>query len=163
MLRLRVLSDFRLANGNGHEQPFDDLLTNFNFILLTRAAGTSHNPASDLIRSLTVECEGVEEVPVRRFDIRSLDGFCDRCCGPHVVSEEGGDLVTICDSGGLIRRLWGVEADTWILVVNRSRNVLDDGPLAEIERLVTQFNLDVALSPHRIARAPPDRKDTTAG
>ncbi|MFQ5589625.1 MAG: hypothetical protein ACE5HE_00550 [Phycisphaerae bacterium] len=49
-----------------------------------------------------------------------------------------------------------MESDAWILIVNAGRNVLDDGPFAEIERLAVQFSLDVALSPHRAARAPPD-------
>lgn len=157
MLRLRLLPDFRLTHGDGRERTFDDFLADFNIVLITHGTEGSHDPASELLRSLLVESRGVEGVSVRAFDIRSLHGFCDRCCGPHVVYH-GRELVTICDSGGLIRRIWGVENDAWLIVVNAGRNVLDHGPLAEIERLAMQFSLDVALSPHRIARSPPNRE-----
>lgn len=159
MLRLRILPDFQLANGNGNEQSFKDFLADYNVIMLTHSAEASHDPADELLRSFLAECRGVEGVSVRGFDIRSHDAFCDQYCGPHVVFE-GHGLVTICDSGGLIWRLWGMESKAWILIVNAGRNVLDDGPLAEIERLAMQFSLDVALSPHRTARAPPGRRHT---
>lgn len=157
MLRLRILSDFKLANGDGDERPFDDFLADFNVIMLAHSPEPSHHTANELLHSFIAECRGVEGVSVRSFDIRSHDEFCDQCCGPHIVFE-GHDLVTICDSGGVIRRLWGMESEAWILIVNAGRNVLDDGPLAEVERLAMQFNLDVALSIHRIARAPPGRR-----
>lgn len=157
MLRLRLLPDFKLTDGFGRDRPFDDFLADFNVIMLTHSAQASHGPADELLRSFLAESRGVADVTVRGFDIRSHDGFCDECCGPHVAFETR-EFITICDSGGLIRRLWGVESDAWILVVDASRNFLDDGPLAEVERLAMQFSLDVALSPHRTARAPPKRQ-----
>lgn len=159
MLRLKLLPDFQLANGNGKDRSFKDFLADYNVIMLTHSSEASHCPASELLRSFLAEGRGVEGASVRGFDIRSHDACCDQCCGPHAVFE-GHELVTICDSGGLIRRLWGMESNAWILIVNAGRNVLDDGPLAEIERLAMQFSLDVALSPHRIARAPPGRRHT---
>ncbi|MFQ5589624.1 MAG: hypothetical protein ACE5HE_00545 [Phycisphaerae bacterium] len=99
MLRLRLLPDFRLADGEGREQPFDDFLADYNVIMLTHVAEGTHKPAADLLRALVAEGRGVEGVPVRGFDIRSLDGFCDRSCGPHIVFQ-GREFVTICDSGG---------------------------------------------------------------
>lgn len=166
MLRLRILPDFQLANGNGKERSFKDFLADYNVIMLTHSAEASHSPADQLLGSFLAKGRGVEGVSVRGFDIRSHDIFCDQCCGPHVVSQDR-EFVTVCDSGGLIRCLWGVESDAWILIVNAGRNVLDDGPYAEIERLALQFSLDVALTQHRNARAPPQhqhgrRRDTAA-
>lgn len=157
MLRLRLLPDFKLADCNGHERPFDDFLADFNVILLTHTREACHGSADELLRSFLAEGRGVEGVRIHGIDIRSHDAFCNKCCGPHVVFH-GRELVTICDSGGWIRRLWGVESDAWILIVNAGRHVMDDGPLTEIERLAMQFSLDVALSPHRFARAPPGRR-----
>jgi len=157
MLRLRLLPDFKLANGDGHERSFDDFLADYNVIMLTHSAEASHNPADELLRSFLAEVRGVEGVSVRGFDIRSHDVFCDECCGPHVVVE-GRELVTICDSGSWVRRLWGMESDAWILIVNAGLNVLDDGPLAEVERLSMQFSMDVTLSPRRPPRAPPEQE-----
>jgi len=159
MLRLRLLPDFKLADGDGHERPFDDFLADFNVILLTHTPEACNGSSDELLRSFLAEGRGTAGASVHGIEIRSHDAFCKQCCGPHVVLQ-GRELITICDSGGLIRRLWGVESDAWILVVNAGRNVLDDGPIAEVERLCLQFSLDVALSPHRIARAPPDEKQT---
>ena len=159
MLRLRILPNFKLANGDGRERPFDDFLADYNVIMLTHSPESSHSTTGELLRSFVAECRGVDGVSIRGFDIRSHDAFCDQRCGPHAVLE-GRELVTICDSGGLIRRLWGMDGEAWILIVNAGRNVLDDGPFVEVERLAMQFTLDVALSPRRTARAPPERRYT---
>ncbi len=166
MLHLRMLPNFKLANGNGLEKPFDDCLADYNVIILTHSLEISHDSKADLIRGFLDEGRGVKDVSVRGFDVRSHDAFCDQCSGPHVVFQDH-ELTTICDSGGLIRHLWGMESEAWILIVNAGRNVLDDGPLAEAKRLVMHFNLDVALSSPRAARSPPKRqhagrKDTAA-
>ena len=157
MLRLRILPDFLLASENRNERSLKDFLADYNVIMLAHSTEAAHGPAPELLRSFVAEGRGVEGVSVRGFEIQSHDAFCDQCCGPHLVNE-GRELVTVCDSGGLVRRLWGVESEAWILIVNAGRNVLDEGPLAEVERLAMQFSLDVALSPHRIARAPPGRR-----
>ncbi|MCO6438620.1 MAG: hypothetical protein J5J06_16125 [Phycisphaerae bacterium] len=159
MLRLRMLPGFRLADGDGHERPFDDFLADFNVILLTHTSESCRGATDELLRSFLAEGRGVAGVSIHGIDIRSHDAFCKQCCGPHVVFH-GRELITICDSGAWIRRLWGVESDAWILIVNAGRHVLDDGPLTEIERLAMQFGLDAALSPHRSARAPPTREGT---
>jgi len=157
MLRLNILPDFKLADGDGHERPFDDFLADFNVILVTHTHEACNGSADELLRSFLAETRGAGDASVHGIEIRSHDAYCKNCCGPHLVSE-GREFVTICDSGGWIRRLWGVESEAWILIVNRGRNVLDHGPLTQIERLAMQFGLDVALSPDRISRAPPDQK-----
>lgn len=157
MLRLKLLPDFKLVSGDGLDRPFSEFLADFNVIMLTHSVEAAHGSADELLRGFLVEGRSVEGVSVRGISIRSLDGFCDQCCGPHVVFQ-GCKFVTVCDSGGLIRRLWGVESDAWILIVNGGRNVLDDGPLADVERLALQFSLDVALSPHSTTRTPPNRR-----
>jgi len=154
MLRLRLLPNFKLADEAGHERPFDEFLADYNVIMLTHTPDASHGCADELLRSFLSEARGVEGVSVRGFDIRSHDAFCNLCCGPHTVFESH-EMVTICDSGGLIRRLWGMESEAWILIATAGRHVLDDGPLAEVERLLTQFTLDVALSSPRTPQAPP--------
>ncbi len=146
----RILASFKLADGNGHERPFDEFLADYNVIMLTRSADASHRPVDELLRSFVAEGRGIRGVSVRGFDIRSHDSFCDQCREPHVVFQ-GRELITVCDRDGLIRRLWGVKSDAWILIVNAGRDVLDQGPRAEVERLAMQFSLDVALSPHRTA------------
>lgn len=157
MLRTNLLPNFKVSVGGGRQRAFDDMLADYNVILLTRVSEGSHALASELLRSFVAEGRGVEGISVRGFDIRSLAGFCDWSQGPHAVFQ-GHDLVVICDSGGLIRRLWEMESDAWVFVVNGNRNVVDEGPLPEVERLAMQFSLDVALSTHRTARAPPDRR-----
>lgn len=154
MLRLTMLPDFKLADLNGHERPFDDFLADFNVILMTHTPDACSHSSDELLRSFLAEGRGVEGASAHGIEIRSHDAFCKSCCGPHLVVQ-GREIITICDSGSWIRRLWGVESDAWIMIVNRGRHVLDDGPLAEIERLAMQFSLDVALSPLRTPRAPP--------
>ena len=156
----RILPNFKLGNGNGLERSFDDFLADCNVIMLAHSSEESHRPADELLRSFVVEGRGVDGVSVCGFDIRSLDALCGQYRRPHIVFQ-GRELVTVCDSGGLIRRLWGVESDSWILVVNANRNVLDYGPLAEVERLAMHFSRETALSPHRTARAPPAQRHTS--
>ena len=158
MSRLKLFPDFRLANGKGRDRPIGEFFADHNVILLTHVDAASHGPAVSLIRTLVAERQDVSGITVRGFDIRSLDGHCDRFSGPHLISEEGDELITICDSGGLIRRLCGVESEAWIMVVNAWREVLYVEPLAEIERLAMQLELDEALPSHRIARAPPEQQ-----
>lgn len=162
MSRLRLLPDFRLANRECYGRPFDDLLTDLNIIMVTHVAEVSHGPVSESIRSLILIAEnrGAGGGSVRGFDIRSPAGFCDRCCEPHLVSEEGSNLVAICDSGGLISQLWDAEFGARILIVNACRNVLYDGPYAKVGLLALRFKLEELLPPHRIARAPPGRRQS---
>lgn len=157
MLRLNILPEFKLADGDGHERPFDDFLADLNAILLTHTREACNGSSDELLRSFLAEARGVGHASVHGIEIRSHDAFCKNCCGPHLVYQ-GRERITICDSGSWIRRLWGVESEAWIMIVTGGRNVLDDGPLKEIERLVMQFGLDLALSPHRVARAPPGQK-----
>ncbi len=154
MVRQRLLPDFVLSNGDGIERPFHELLADFNILAIRRVPEPSHGPATELLRSLLAENRGVEDVVVRGFDIRSPDRLCETCHGPHIVFQ-GRDLVTICDSGGLIHRLFEVVGDDRFFVIRSDRHVIDAGSIREIERLSMQLSLDVASSPHRIARAPP--------
>ncbi len=158
MVRQRVLSDFVLSNGDGIERPFHELLADFNILAIRRVPRPSHGPASELLRSLLTENRGVEDMTVRGFDIRSPDRLCDTCHGPHIVFQ-GRDLVTICDSGGHIRQLFGVNGDDRFFVIRADRHVIDGGTIREIGQLGVQIGLDAASSPHRIARAPPDPQD----
>jgi len=166
MLRLNILSDFKLADGKGHERSFDDLLADLNVILMTHTHEACADSSNEVLRSFLAEARSVGPASVRGIEIRSHDEYCEDYFGPHLVFQ-GRELITICDSGSRIRRLWGVESDAWIMIVNRGRNVLYDGPFTQIARLSMQFGLDAALAPHRIARAPPNQKargpgDTTA-
>lgn len=154
MLRLNILPNFKLADADGHERPFDDFLVDFNVILVTHTREACYGSADELLRSFLAEARCGGNASVHGIEIRSHDAYCRNCCGPHLVFQ-GRELITIC--GSWIRRLWGLDSDAWIMIVNRGMNVLDDGPLSQIERLAMQFGLDVALSPHRIARAPPQR------
>jgi hypothetical protein len=167
MVRQRLLSDFRLANGSGPEQPFHEFLADFNILLIRRVPEPSHGPATELLRSLLAENRSADDATVRGFDIRSPDHLCETCHGPHIVFR-GRDLVTICDSGGLIYRLFGVVGDERFFVIGADRHVIDAGSIREIDRLSSQLGRDKASSPHDIARAPPEpkhpgRRDAAAG
>jgi len=156
MLNLNPLPDFQLANEDGDERSFRDFLADYNVVMLIRSNEAAHGPVPELLRSFVAGSRGADGISVRGIEIRSYDGLCDRCCGPHVVFR-GRELVTVCDSGGLVRRLWGVESDAWILIINADRSVIDDGPLAEVERLAMQFSLNAA-APHSTSRSPPRRR-----
>lgn len=157
MVRQQLLPDFVLSNGDGGERPFHELLADFNILAIRRVPEPSHGPATELLRSLLAENRGDEGETVRGFDIRSPDRLCETCHGPHIVFQ-GRDLVTICDSGGLIYRLFGVVGDDKFFVIRSDRHVIDGGSIREIERLSLQLSVDVALSPHHTARAPPNPK-----
>ncbi|RJP39942.1 MAG: hypothetical protein C4547_03040 [Phycisphaerales bacterium] len=148
MLSSSVLPDFNLSDDNGCQQSFEDLLAEINVILVTRSVRVSHSPGNELVRSFLAEIQGTGYGSLCGFDIRSHDAFCNVRRGPHVVSQRR-EFVTICDSGGLVRRLWGMDGDAWILIVSASRRILGEGPLADVGRLVTEFGRDVSLSPGR--------------
>lgn len=78
MLRLRLLPDFQLTNGNEKERSFKGYLADYNVIMLTHSAEASHGPADELLRSFVAEGRGVEGVSVRGFDIRSHDATPDQ-------------------------------------------------------------------------------------
>lgn len=153
----RLLPDFVLSNGDGGERPFHELLADFNILVIRRVPEPSHGTATELLRSLLAENRGTKDVTVRGFDIRSPDRPCETCHGPHVVFNER-NLVTICDSGGIILRLFEVVGDDKIFVIRSDRHVIDAGSIREIDRLSMQLGLVGASSPHRIAPAPPDPK-----
>ncbi len=152
--RRRLLPDFLISNGDGHEQPFHELLADFNILAIRRGPEPSHGPATELLRSLLAEHRRVGDKTICGFDIRSPDHLCDICDGPHIVFQ-GRDLVTICDNGSLIYRLFGVVGEDKFFVIRSDRQVIDAGSIQEIDRLSIQLGLDSTSSQHRIARAPP--------
>ncbi len=137
MVPQRLLPDFVLSNGDGGERPFHDLLTDFNILVIRRVPEPSHGTATELLRSLLAENRGTKDVTVSGFDIRSPDRLCETCHGPHIVFQ-GRNLVTICDSGGIILRLFGVVGDDKIFVIRSDRHVIDAGSIREIDRLTVR-------------------------
>ncbi len=159
MVQQRTLPNFVLADGEGGARSFHDFLADFNILVIRRVPEPSHGPATEFLRSLLAENRGVEGVAVRGFDIRSPDSYCETCAGPHVVFQ-GRSLLTICDSGSIIRRLFGIVQDDGIFVIGADRHVIDAGTIAEVGRLGIQLSLDVALSRHHVEKAPPELNDS---
>lgn len=154
MVQHRFLPDFVLSHGNGCGRRFHEFLTDVNVVMLTRVPEASHGPASELLRSLVAGVGCLGYLRIRGFDIRSLDGKCATYNGPHVIY--GGQvLMTICDNGGIIRRLFGVTEDDHIFVVRADRHVIDAGRINEVEQLSKRLSLVEAPPAHGTARSTP--------
>jgi len=155
MVQQLLLPEFALSNGDGSKRLFYELLADFNIITVRRGLEPSHGPATELLRSLLAENRGTEDVTVRGFDIRSTDHLCEDCDGPHIVFE-GRDLVTICDSGGMIYKLFGVVGDDRFFVIGTDRQLIDAGSIRELDQFGMSPSLEAVSSPQDIARAPPE-------
>lgn len=128
-----LLPDFRVANGDGRETAFDDLLADFNIVLIRRVPVASHGPATRFLRRLLNEYSSTPGVTARGFDIRSSDEPCETCGSPCVVSDEE-DLVTVCDCDRRIYQHFEVAGDNRYFVIGADRRVLDVGSLQDMRR-----------------------------
>ena len=74
MLRRRfLLPDLLIATNNGPVVPLDQLLADFNILLVRRVPFASHGPATVLLRHLLADNRSATDKTVRGFDICSPD------------------------------------------------------------------------------------------
>lgn len=154
--RLLLLPDLRVDTGGGAEKPLDALLVDFNILLIRRVPAPSHGPATELLRRLLARKRPAKDVTVRGFDIRSPDGPCETCRGPHIVYQEH-DLVTICDSDRNIFRRFGVVGDDQFFVIRSDRRVMDIGSAGDIDRMSARLGSYAPPSQLRITQAQLER------
>ena len=137
-----LLPDLLIATYNAHEVPLDQLLADFNILLVRRVPFASHGPATVLLRHLLADNRSATDKTVRGFDIRSPDAPCGTCHQAYVVSDQG-DLTTICDSSCDVYRQLDIDGDHRFFIIASDRSVIDAGAIRDINRTSAGLGLAV--------------------
>lgn len=158
MVRYRQLPDYFFLDDRGSTRSLREYLGDFTVLAFTGRNRVLQRSLMEVLKSIVAENGGAKHVKVVVITVHSENRVGGRDGITHRVDVDG-NLVTIDDAGGTIRRWHGVGREDEIHIIDPGLRVIDSASVQDAARLLQELRIDVAAFADRLHGGHPQESN----